>query len=298
MPTGAGKSVLMTVLVAALAEIRRKYRVFDERRTIILVTAPLNRIKLRLFEKFKIIQGDNDLCYDLWLISSDSIVHNGIVKEISVTDAFRNAVFSAEPRKMVLTGGIKTMTYVIIASPQALVMVSEDIVFEKLKERLLALFVDDVHVMFKHWNKSFHVLKKLMKHSPVALGFSATPIKDTFRLFGNKFLLGNPLYSNDLMRESGRVLAGEQSRIIGDEPVLVPKLRAVFMRTVIKLEEPVGSDRGIIWKGYSRNSVEKYVDTMLSYLKRHFGVDTYNIEKLKVLVLAQTRERLTYGVRC
>jgi ankyrin repeat protein/superfamily II DNA or RNA helicase len=348
MPTGAGKSVLMALLALATAHLRGCVREGD-RRNVMLVLAPLNRIKLQLIEPLVIVSGVRSRFqlppnFTVGILSSEKRMLSRLRKELFKKKIVRHGDLIEPPpyaaeessalwvtkykltaaesvdeallqlRDLVESKG-SNHCFVVALCPHVLkeksaashetllkyldlpgdyqAMQPDDEILKFLKERTLALFVDEAHVMIN--GKLGEVIGEFAKRAPIALGFTATPVKETFSTITggtcpqhlkhdgpyacDLLLYGEPIFSNDLILGKGKWV--QQS----DDKILVNNLVAHFYRSHIKLDERVNyNDGDAKWKGvYSRERVEEYAKRVFEVLEEHFGSDA---SRAKVLILA------------
>jgi superfamily II DNA or RNA helicase len=348
MPTGAGKSVLMALLALATAHLRGRVREGD-RRNVMLVFAPLNRIKLQLIEPLVIVSGVRSRFqrppnFTVGILSSEKsalsrlrdelfkkkiVGHSGFImppkgaakgsSALWVTKYMLTAAESVDEALLQLRDIVESKgsnhCFVVVLCPHVLkeksavshetllkyldlpddyqVTQPDDEILKFLKERILALFVDEAHVMMS--GKLGEVIGELAKRAPIALGFTATPVKETFSTIAggtcpqhlerdrpyacDHLLYGEPIFSNDLILGKGKWV--QQS---GDK-ILVNNLAAHFYKSHIKLKKWVNyNDGDAKWKGvYSRERVEEYTKRVFEVLEEHFGSDA---SRAKVLILA------------
>jgi superfamily II DNA or RNA helicase len=348
MPTGAGKSVLMALLALATAHLRGRVREGD-RRNVMLVFAPLNRIKLQLIEPLVIVSGVRSRFqrppnFTVGILSSEKsalsrlrdelfkkkiVGHSGFImppkgaakgsSALWVTKYMLTAAESVDEALLQLRDIVESKgsnhCFVVVLCPHVLkeksavshetllkyldlpddyqVTQPDDEILKFLEERTLALFVDEAHVMMS--GKLGEVIGELAKRAPIALGFTATPVKETFSTIAggtcpqhlerdrpyacDHLLYGEPIFSNDLILGKGKWV--QQS---GDK-ILVNNLAAHFYKSHIKLKKWVNyNDGDAKWKGvYSRERVEEYAKRVFEVLEEHFGSDA---SRAKVLILA------------
>ena len=348
MPTGAGKSVLMALLALATAHLRGRVREGD-RRNVMLVFAPLNRIKLQLIEPLVIVSGVRNRFqrppnFTVGILSSEKrmlsrlrdelfkkkiVGHSGFImppkgaakgsSALWVTKYMLTAAESVDEALLQLRDLVESKgsnhCFVVVLCPHVLKEKSaashdtllkyldlpddyqatqpDDEILKFLEERTLALFVDEAHVMMS--GKLGEVIGELAKRAPIALGFTATPVKETFSTIAggtcpqhlerdrpyacDHLLYGEPIFSNDLILGKGKWV--QQS---GDK-ILVNNLAAHFYKSHIKLKKWVNyNDGDAKWKGvYSRERVEEYAKRVFEVLEKHLGSDA---SRAKVLILA------------
>ena len=349
MPTGAGKSVLMALLALATAHLRGRVREGD-RRNVMLVFAPLNRIKFQLIEPLVIAsgacEGFQPPSFSVYCISSEekalSEIYNKLLDDYrekipsgwfsaaaaigvsplpsfgaaTVTDALKML------QKRIEEGGDE-YSHTIILCPHALAKVSESAVkskqltledflqsgsktapakryvrssegetFEFFKSKTLAVFIDEAHVMVDVSDKLGKLLSELTDSTPIALGFTATPLKETCKNISKKecsqelLLYGEPIYSYDLMLRRKWLQRNE-------EPILISNLKARFHSSKIQvIKTPLMRSLDDLWKNSCWDRVKVYAEVMLRELEGHFGLSAKDLVlKAKTLVLApNTRE--------
>jgi superfamily II DNA or RNA helicase len=308
MPTGAGKSYLLALLVLATVFLRGRIRE-GMNRNIILVLAPLTRIKIQLFKPLIVASGLYSDCdaytFPVGCVSSDSdalrqiklklpaISHNCRVFVTPRSDAvlwissrkMPNAKSVSEALEMISSNKFEGEVLVSVLCPHALGVAQErekaTQILENLKERVLGVFIDEAHVMLDVEGKLGGLMHEIIKSAPVALGFTATPVKESCKAITGKscresFLHGRPVYSSNLMTND---FSGAK------DPILVAKPVALFFRTKLILREPLRfkDEEEIIWKKMCSQRVEKYAEKMFEYFEKHFGKDA---GRAKALILA------------
>ncbi|MCC6003576.1 MAG: hypothetical protein LM590_04475 [Thermofilum sp.] len=169
---------------------------------------------------------------------------------------------------------------------------------QQLRSRVLAVFIDEAHVMVSLRHKLGSLMAQLAKSAPIALGFTATPVGETCITVAGKtcshdlLLHGEPILSYDLMLRRKWIEPREQ-------PVLVDHLVARFYRSNFHLLRAPAQFRGghDLWRGSCYGRVREYAKRMLDELERHFGLNRYALPRsAKVLVLApNTREADIWG---
>ena len=344
MPTGAGKSVLMALLALATVHLRGRVREGD-RRNVMLVFAPLNRIKFQLIEPLVIAsgacEGFQPPSFSVYCISSEekalSEIYNKLLDDYrgkipsgwfsaaaaigvsplpsfgaaTVTDALKML------QKRIEEGGDE-YSHIIILCPHALARVTESAVkskqltledflqsgsktapakryvrssegetFKFFKSKTLAVFIDEAHVMVDVSDKLGKLLSELSDSAPIALGFTATPLKETCKNISKKecsqelLLYGEPIYSYDLMLRRKWLQQNE-------EPILISNLKARFHSSEIQvIKAPLMLSPDDLWKNSCRNRVKVYAEVMLRELEGHFGLSAKDLVlKAKTLVLA------------
>jgi superfamily II DNA or RNA helicase len=349
MPTGAGKSVLMALLALATAHLRGCVREGD-RRNVMLVFAPLNRIKFQLIEPLVIAsgacEGFQPPSFSVYCISSEEKALSEIYNKL--LDDYREKIpsgwFSAAAAIGVsplpsfgaatVTDALKMLqerieeggdeySHIIILCPHALARVAESAVkskqltlevflqsgsktapakryvrssegetFEFFKSKTLAVFIDEAHVMVDVSDKLGKLLSELTDSTSIALGFTATPLKETCENISKKgcspelLLYGEPIYSYDLMLRRKWLQQNE-------EPILISNLKARFHSSEIRvIKAPLMHSPDDLWKNSCRDRVKVYAEVMLRELEGHFGLSAKDLVlNAKTLVLApNTRE--------
>jgi hypothetical protein len=326
MPTGAGKSVLMALLALATAHLRGRVREGD-RRNVMLVFAPLNRIKLQLIEPLVIAsgacEGFQPPSFSVYCISSAAKALDSLYEELlrkyrlkmpgrwfggktllaltpptrrlydvsSVGEALRMVADRAEELG-------EHHSHIAIICPHAFGKPKgAGEVFKRLRERALAVFIDEAHVMVDVGGKWGMLMAQLARAAPVAVGFTATPVVETCEVVAGRpcargmLLHGEPIHSHDLMLRRKWIPPGE-------EPILVSLLVTRFYRSSFQvLKAPAELKGDDVWRGSCRNRVEEYAERVLQELERHFGLSRSELlSSVKVLVLApNTKEADMWG---
>ena len=274
-------------------------------RDLILVLSPLDRIKLQLYEKLTIGGGYGLIIKGrrrriLSLPGKPAFITCFVTREKGrdgreVGRMIRDARVHEFCEDTVTEVLYRELTRVRINEPRVLLLCPYTLGTELrnrrltslrerirtiLKKRLLALMVDEIHHLYSPRNKLGKLVQELAEAAPIAIGFSATPLRESFQLIGaslGDFLLGYPLYSEDLMKEAAkRVGKGEE------DPVLIPGLKVVFYRTTHVLEEKLRGRE--LWQRWCSKRVEKYLEVLLKEFRKFFGVSLRS--KAKILVLA------------
>ncbi len=288
MPTGSGKSVAMAFLLQLIA-----YFYDGERRNILVVLAPLNRIKDQLFETFKqVLSGFGSrppaVVVDLSsgrlrmsepLNSYVRCIHN-ISSFVTVPDKLALVLREWECLRDI-SG---KMFLVLLIHPHGLRSIYENSLLEILRERTLALFVDEIHYGYSGGSRRSNrfLIGEMARGVPVVLGFSATPVRSVLDLFATE----NKLTTDGVFvyRKSCVDLTIESMRMLleGKEPILVPHIRAYFYDT--RFDPEVKPTK--FWGYPLRNRVARYVDKLSEVLEN----ERTSLEELKVLVLAPNIE--------
>jgi len=346
MPTGAGKSVLMSLLTLATVHLRERVRE-GSRRNLILTFAPLTRIKLQLLQPllavsgaFEGFRGQN--VFSVCLISSAEGQLEEVRKELYVKRRIYEKfigpqggsstvvwvspffLFSAENVSEALqrlcekAASRRDHCFIAVLCPHALahlealeekltlfdflgnspkeglqVETRESMPAPRLKELVLAVFADEAHVMVNPRSELGRSIKSLAEAAPVALGFTATPIRETFLTITGKppecgeslFLHGEPIYSYDLVmgtkwnRQDGRVLIDSFKAYfyMTNQTILDLTILNGLLDRQERLDE-------VLWKRvYSEKRVRRYTMLVFKHLEEHFGE---HAPRAKVLVLA------------
>uniref|UniRef100_A0A7C1CE63 DEAD/DEAH box helicase n=1 Tax=Thermofilum adornatum TaxID=1365176 RepID=A0A7C1CE63_9CREN len=324
MPTGSGKSILLSLLVLATVYLRQHIEGGDKR-NIILIFAPLTRIKFQLLEPLAIASGITTLpkekgsltnpSFPLYVMSSDvkaisrlsqklqkqyagKIPHRttmgGIILAItpfSLSSSITEARTLKNALQKIIEQTRKSMskhTHVIVLCPHTLKKTKEEreiTTLKQLKDKILAVFVDEAHIMLDFKGKLGNSIAKLVREASVAIGFTATPGKNTYNTIAHVqcspkiFLHKEPIYSYDIMLR--KKWLGKD-----DKPILVDRLVARFYRSEI-LPALTRLTSNELWKNACRERVGKYAEIMLRELERHFKLNKRELfSKIKVLVLA------------
>jgi superfamily II DNA or RNA helicase len=324
MPTGSGKSILLSLLVLATVYLRQHIE-GGNKRNIILIFAPLTRIKFQLLEPLAIASGITTLpkekgsltnpSFPLYVMSSDvkaisrlsqklqkqyagkipnRTTMGGIILAItpfSLSSSITEARTLKNALQKIIEQTRKTMsehTHVIVLCPHTLKKTKEEgeiTTLKQLKDKILAVFVDEAHIMLDFRGKLGNSLAKLVHEAPVAVGFTATPGQKTCHIIAHEqcspkiFLHKEPIYSYELMLR--KKWLGKD-----DKPILVDRLVARFYRSNIlpALTKLTGKE---LWKNACRERVRKYAEITLRDLERHFKLNRRELfSKIKVLVLA------------
>lgn len=315
MPTGAGKSYLLALLVFATVCLTENIK-DGKNRDIILVFAPLTRIKIQLVRPLVIASGlmeDYPTCrFSVEYISSDSdALKQTMIRsllylkdsKIFVTpkpkaaflitnELYAESLDRAESvhkaLEMLVKKNKEGNILVSVLSPQALITGQDEDeviqILESLKMRILGVFIDEAHVMLDTESRLGGLMSELARNAPIALGFTATPIREsciaiTGKYCDKSFLHSRPIYSEDIRKTN------IPNNI---DPILVRNLKPLFFKTIIIPREPFYSlnEEEILWKKQCFNRVAKYVEIMFESLQKHFGKDA---EKAKVLILAPNK---------
>jgi superfamily II DNA or RNA helicase len=327
MPTGAGKSVLLSLLALAAVHLRGHIRE-GGRRNIVLVFSPLTRIKFQLFEPLAIASGAREEfkqpSFFVYCISSDAKalaplrtelarhgikgrwVGDGVLLALASTSIpLRGTCSLSDALSMIVDRAGRSgneYNHVLMLCPHALKKLKHtkhlSTVERQLRSRVLAVFIDEAHVMVGLRHKLGSLMAQLAKSAPVALGFTATPVRETCTTVAGKpcshdlLLHGEPILSYDLMRKRKWIEPNEQ-------PVLVDYLVARFYRSNFHLLRAPAQLRGKhdLWRGSCYDRVREYAERMLDELEKHFGLNRYALPRsVKVLVLApNTREADIWG---
>jgi len=326
MPTGAGKSVLMALLALATVHLRDRVREGTQR-NVMLVFAPLNRIKFQLLEPLIIAsgacEGFQPPSFSVYCISSAAKALDSLCEEL--LSRYRSKMpghwFSGKTL-LALTPPTRRL-YNVSSVGEALRMVADRVeelgeryshiavicphafgrlegaeeVFRRLKDRALAVFIDEAHVMVDPGGRWGKLMAQLARAAPVAVGFTATPVVETCEVVAGEacahgmLLHSEPIHSYDLM-------LGRKWIQPGEEPILVSRLVARFYRSNFQVLKAPAELRGNdLWKNFCRDRVREYAERMLQELERHFGLSRSELlSSVKVLVLApNTREADIWG---
>jgi hypothetical protein len=326
MPTGAGKSVLMALLALATAHLRDHVREGDQR-NVMLVFAPLNRIKFQLLEPLVIAsgacEGFQPPSFSVYCISSAAKALDSLYEELlyryrskmlgrlfggktflaltSTTRRLYDVSSVGETLRMVADRAEELgelYSHIAIICPHAFGKPKgAEEVFRRLRDRALAVFIDEAHVMVDLEGKWGMLMAQLAQAAPVAVGFTATPVVETCEVVAGRpcargmLLHGEPIHSHDLM-------LGRKWIQPGEEPILVSRLVTRFYRSNFQvLKAPVELKGDDLWRGSCRDRVREYAERMLLELERHFGLSRSELlSSAKILVLApNTREADMWG---
>lgn len=332
MPTGAGKSVLMSLLALATVHVREHIRE-GKRRNVILVFAPLSRVKFQLLDRYitasGVYEGFRPPSFSVYCVSSDKdalrdinikLLANEKLGKKYVSTHASNAIWVSQSRGLhsadTVSGALQMIqkvaknegskyVHVVLVCPHALGGLEEDSEIqggaykplETLKSQVLAVLVDEAHVIVDIKSKWGSMIAALAKNAPIALGFTATPVRETFRALTGKassqelLLHRKPIHSYDLM------LGRDKEWILHNEPpMLINGLTVRFHNTRIELEKEfrkLDKEEIFAWKGYLPERVKLYTEIVCNDLMKYFKEDIKNI---KVLVLApNTREAELWG---
>ncbi|RLE85535.1 MAG: hypothetical protein DRJ67_08685, partial [Thermoprotei archaeon] len=308
MPTGAGKSVLLTLLAVATAKLR-EHGELDQDRDVILVLAPLTRIKRQLYDRLTIGGGRPKM--RMKSPSQPVFGVHSLESERSTTTVTEDLHYLLRnPRRRplvllmcphVLSDSINTWpgtlnninniigTLLCLARRGELVKKRREI-REILKRRILALMVDEVHHLYSPRSKLGKVVSELARAAPVALGFTATPLRESFELilgkktweFKEALLLEGPIHSAELMENAKRRGGGNV------EPILISGLKVIFYKTTHKVPSRVRrwEREKEYWRRKCRSRVEKYAEILVEKFEEFFNVKLCKDVKAKILVLA------------
>ncbi len=288
MPTGSGKSVVMAFLLQLIA-----FFYDGEKRNILIVLAPLNRIKDQLFETFKQVLsgfGSQPLAVVVDLSSRRLRMSEPLDSYVRCTHNISSFVTVPDKLALILREWeclrdiSGKMFLVLLVHPSGLRSIYDSGLLEILRERTLALFVDEMHYGYSGSSRRSNrfLVAEMARGVPVVLGFSATPVRSVLDLFATE----SKLMTRDVFiyRKSCVDLTIESMRMLleGKEPILVPHIRAYFYDTRF--------DPGIkptkFWGYPLRNRVSRYMDKLFEVLRN----EKVNLEDLKVLVLAPNIE--------
>jgi hypothetical protein len=329
MPTGAGKSVLMALLALVTAHLRDHVREGDQR-NVMLVFAPLNRIKFQLLEPLVIAsgacEGFQPPSFSVYCISSAAKALDSLYEELlrryrskmlgrlfggktflaltSTTRRLYDVSSVGEALRMVADRAEELgelYSHIAIICPHAFGKPKgAEEVFRRLRDRALAVFIDEAHVMVDLEGKWGMLMAQLAQAAPVAVGFTATPVVETCEVVAGRpcargmLLHGEPIHSHDLMDP----MRGRKWIPPGEEPILVSLLVTRFYRSSFQvLKAPVELRGDDLWRGSCRDRVREYAERMLLELERHFGLSRSELlSSAKILVLApNTREADMWG---
>lgn len=286
MPTGAGKSTLMAFIASILCKIKKYFDDWRER-DLVLVLAPLNRIKEQLYNSFIKTAGK---CRDriINFLVNAKVSYAGelecVIDDENIEEEFQKYYLGALRSVPKTIEGLlniwtrykekhedyKDKLLVLFLYPDILkkeINISGEVVMDKLKDRLLAIFIDEIH--YGYPGKRGFLIKHVMNEVPVILGFTATPTRDALEILG-KILYNKS--SIDLMREaSERIKRGE-------DPILIPKIDAYFYKTVHEVR--IYHDEKEYWSAAIENRVLKYAKILLEKFSEE------ELRRMKILILA------------
>jgi len=307
MPTGMGKSVVLTALSYASIKMLEKGFIpnINMKRNLILVFSPRLRISTQLFNKLTILSQENTFVCQVGthlmgkisckpnIYNKNDTVHNSVKYFLDMTDPRqRRFISNSNQIGMQLIYGILVMSYQL--------MVLNEKILNYFNDRILALMIDEIHYAFSSNNAITPMkLRSLINSSPIVIGYTATPFPRTFDLICKNrnykcFLLGKPIYSVDIMENKDKKYR-RNSNINNEDFILIPKSlwvknkNVMFYKTIIKTND-------ITFNGKNKRSlvirkrVKNYIKILDNHLQELYNISlgdiAYKDPKVKILIVA------------